>query len=87
MIRSSQNGLMVSLNANVRLNLGFSFINGQTLSLKRNSVTDMVMEAFKANPMLIGSIVSDTLEKKSVRLVMERIENDALILKTEQTGV
>jgi hypothetical protein len=83
MIRSGQNGLMVSLNANVRLNLGFSFLNGQTLSLKRNRVTDMVMEAFKANSILAGSIISGTLEKKDVRLVLERIENDALILKAE----
>ena len=87
MTNSKQNGLMVSLNENVRLNLGFSFINGQTLSLKRNSVTDMVMEAFKANSILAGSIISGTLKKQAVRLVLERIENDALILKTEQTGV
>lgn len=74
---------MVSLNENVRLNLGFSFINGQTLSLKRNSVTDMVMDAFKVNDILAGSIISEKLDKKNVRLVLERVENDALILKTE----
>lgn len=82
MATTSNHGILVTLNENVRLNLPFSSINGSLFFLKRNSLTDLVVEAFRTNPELPGSILSDNLEKETVTLVLERVEADALILKT-----
>ena len=80
----TQYGLQISLNENVRLNLGFSFMNDCRLALKRSRMTDLVMEAFKTRRMLNGSIVMGNLEKKPVKLILEQLDNDTLVLKTTE---